>query len=251
MKTDHDKLARRLTEILNYFNEGKRLDVKALSKEFNVSVRTIQKDLNERFNFLPIKKENGVYMLEPYALGKLTYDDIVRFAVFAGVKDLFPDMGKALIVDILNTSIQSSMKVKGINYERLTYTLDMFNAIAGAIVARHTLSFVYNEKSRLVKPYRMVNTQGSWYLVAVDSDGLLKHFAFSKIKLLGNTQTHFDPDETIEQIIDEDETLWYSQNPIDTILAIDNEVREYFLKKEIKKDAVTGDFSGDCRSSAC
>jgi predicted DNA-binding transcriptional regulator YafY len=42
---------------------GEALDVKELAREFNVSVRTIQKDLNQRLIYWDIgkdhKKENG------------------------------------------------------------------------------------------------------------------------------------------------------------------------------------------------
>ncbi|VTU06339.1 HTH domain [Actinobacillus porcinus] len=42
-------LAYRLSEILVLLNQGKRLDTHQLAEEFNVSVRTIQRDIRDRF----------------------------------------------------------------------------------------------------------------------------------------------------------------------------------------------------------
>ncbi|MDD5229520.1 MAG: HTH domain-containing protein [Methylococcales bacterium] len=64
--TDHDKTAVRLTEILKKFNEGEKLDPKELALEFNVTVRTIQRDLLERFAYLPLRKDGNLFYLESF-----------------------------------------------------------------------------------------------------------------------------------------------------------------------------------------
>ena len=57
-KPDYDKAIYRLTTINSRLFAGEALDVKDLSEEFNVSVRTIQKDLNERLAYLNIGKND-------------------------------------------------------------------------------------------------------------------------------------------------------------------------------------------------
>lgn len=54
--TEKDKLARRLSQILLKLNSGEKLRIDELAKEFNVNKRTIQRDLNVRFDYLPLKK---------------------------------------------------------------------------------------------------------------------------------------------------------------------------------------------------
>ncbi|HEE0016404.1 TPA: HTH domain-containing protein, partial [Campylobacter jejuni] len=44
----HDKLAVRLAQILMRFNNGGRFSLEELASEFNVDIRTIQRDLNQR-----------------------------------------------------------------------------------------------------------------------------------------------------------------------------------------------------------
>ena len=76
----HDTLVYRLAQMLVKLNQGERLDPQALAEEFGVALRTIQRDLNERFAYLPLEKIEGRYRLDPAFLGKLSTKDIERFA---------------------------------------------------------------------------------------------------------------------------------------------------------------------------
>ena len=57
-------------------------------KDFNVTKRTIQRALTERFSYLPLKKENNLFFLEEYYLGKLNFNDIDTFVTLSGIKEL-------------------------------------------------------------------------------------------------------------------------------------------------------------------
>lgn len=93
MGPEHDTLAFRLANILARLNMGEKLEPRTLAEDFGVNLRTIQRDLNERFSYLPICKEEGRYFLAPGHLGKIGLEDVRRFARLAGVEGLFPDMG--------------------------------------------------------------------------------------------------------------------------------------------------------------
>ena len=45
---EHDKLSVRLSQILTKLNNGERFTLEDLSKEFNVSSRTVERDIRER-----------------------------------------------------------------------------------------------------------------------------------------------------------------------------------------------------------
>ena len=64
----------RLAQMLVKLNQGERLDPQALAEEFGVNLRTIQRDLNERFAYLPLEKIDGRYHLDPAFLGKLSHE---------------------------------------------------------------------------------------------------------------------------------------------------------------------------------
>lgn len=57
MATKHDTIATRLALILTKLNNGERFTIEELADEFNVNVRTIQRDLNERLSYIPIIKD--------------------------------------------------------------------------------------------------------------------------------------------------------------------------------------------------
>ena len=89
MEKEHDKIGTRLELIITKLNNGERFTAEELADEFNVNVRTIQRDLNKRLSYIPLQKEQNYYFLSPHALGKLSYKDIQNFAQISGINDIF------------------------------------------------------------------------------------------------------------------------------------------------------------------
>lgn len=227
----HDMLAVRLSQILTMFNDGRRLSVEELADEFAVSPRTIQRDL-KRLSYLPIKKENGYYALESHCLGKLSFKDIKRFATFSGIQALYPELSDGLVVDILNERVNETMRIKGHTYEDLSDKVDLFNEIASAVVQSLVICFSYKEKEREVKPYKLYNTNGIWYVVGVEG-GALKNFSFSKINDLAVTDRVFEKDAEIVRTIAKHRGTWVTQKAFEVVLEVDASVSEYFLRREM------------------
>ena len=197
----HDKLAMRLAQILMRFNDGERFSLEEVADEFNVDIRTIQRDLNDRLSFMPIKRENGKYFLEPFALGKLSFKDIQNFALLSGIGELYPKLDSGFIVDLLSEKINSVFMVKNEGFERVDYAL--FELISVAILRHNVLSFAYKEKNREVNPYKLINNKGIWYILT-DEKGKLKHFALAKIRnLQSKKQTFIPKDEFLKQLKDD------------------------------------------------
>jgi predicted DNA-binding transcriptional regulator YafY len=233
MKKSHDTIARRLSSILLKFNSGERFTIEELCEEFNVDKRTIQRDINERFSYFPIKKENGYYFLESYALGKLTFEDIKNFAAISGIKELYPALTNEFIADILNAKINSAYLVKSLDHEPIASKTGDFQSLSVAILQNIPIRCIYKEKPRLLHPYKLVNQQGIWYLVA-DENGVLKNFSFTKItdfELLD--ESRFEPKREFVETIQKNEVTWFSQNVIEVTLEIDGDVSEYFLRRNM------------------
>jgi predicted DNA-binding transcriptional regulator YafY len=132
----HDTLVYRLAQMLVKLNQGERLDPQALAEEFRVNLRTIQRDLNERFAYLPLVKADGRYHRDTVFLGKLSTRDVERFASLAGVRGLFPSLSDEFLRDIFDARIQSALLVKGHHYEDLAGKEAAFRLLEQAIVAR-------------------------------------------------------------------------------------------------------------------
>jgi len=237
-KKEHDPLVIRLVEILRMFNDGERLSVKALAKEFCVSERTIQRDLNHRLSYLPIEKNDGYYSLAKYCLGELSFNDIKQFATFSGIRELYPELSNQLIVDRLNKHINKTMKVQGHKYENLSHRVEDFNCIGSAIVTYKKIQFHYKDKVRVVDPYKLNNLNGIWYLVGVE-DGMLKNFSFSSISDLVVTEETFKEDKEIVKNIEEHKGTWFTQNHIEVILEVDASVAHYFLRRDLLPNQAT------------
>lgn len=232
MQSNHDKISTRLSLILTKLNSGDRFTIKELAEEFNVSKRTIQRDMNERFSYLPLKKENGSYFLEEYCLGKLNFEDIKNFATLSGIKNLYPNLDDSFIVDLLNSKINQTYLIKGYEYEKLEDYKKEFELLNLAIVTHTQIELIYNDKKRVLNPYKLINTEGIWYLSA-DEDGTLKTYTFRKITNLKSLESTFRINNNFAEIIQKNEAVWFSQDAIEAKLQVDISIVEYFTKREL------------------
>ena len=55
---EHDKIAQRLGMLLTRLYSGEKLHLHELAAEYNVTLRTLQRDFNERLSYLPIENRN-------------------------------------------------------------------------------------------------------------------------------------------------------------------------------------------------
>ncbi len=234
---NHDTLVYRLAQILIKLNQGEGLDPLALADEFGVNRRTIQRDLNVRFAYLPLRKVDGRYHLDPAFLGKLGTRDIERFASLAGVRGLFPSLSDDFLGDIFDSRMQSALLVKGHNYEDLVGREDVFRQLERAIVGRCHVSFDYVKDgvSRLctaVAPLKLMNHKGIWYLVARDGDRL-KTFSFARIERLSQLDTRFAHDPEIDRKLKEEDGIWLGDEKKEIVLKIASEVAGYFKRRKL------------------
>ncbi|EAH7273770.1 YafY family transcriptional regulator [Campylobacter jejuni] len=225
---EYDKLSIRLVQILSKFNNGESLSAQELAQEFNVDTRTIQRDLNERLAFMPIKKENGRYVLESFALGKLSFKDIQNFATLSGA-ELYPKLDQGFIVDLLSHRVNKVLMVKNEGFQKVDY--ELFKDLSVAILKHNVLNFFYKDKERQIKPYKLVNYKGIWYLLGDENDKL-KHFNLDKISKLHTKNENFIPDEKLEEQIQNDPNIWLGESK-EVILKLDKNAKEYFFRKEI------------------
>ncbi len=234
---DHDKLAYRLTQILVKLNQGEKLDPQALAKEFSVNLRTIQRDLNSRFAYLPLAKVEGRYSLDPAYLGKLNLRDIERFACLAGVSGLFPSLSSDFLRYIFDNRIQTALLVRGPNYEDLQGRGALFKQLEQAILSHTCISFEYEKGEGIksyagVQPYKLVNHDGIWYLAAKDGD-TLKAFSFGKIAHARLLETSFVPDHSVNQTLAQEDGIWLNPQKTEVVLQVTRDASSYFRRRKL------------------
>lgn len=228
----HDTIATRLSLILTKLNSGEKLEVNSLAKEFGVTPRTIQRDLNQRFADIPLKKENNYYFLESHYLGKLNFNDIKKFALISGIKELFPTFSDDFLSNILEDSSLNSYLIKGHHYEKIEHKEKEFRSIENAIKKSMVIELIYRNKKRKVHPYKFANVKGIWYLVALQ-DKVIKTFTFTKISSLYICDELFQVDKEILKKIEDEDSLWFSNEKIEVILKVKPMISEYFKRRDI------------------
>lgn len=233
----HDTLVFRLAQMLVKLNQGEKLDPRSLVEEFGVNLRTIQRDLNERFAYLPLQKTDGRYHLDPIFLGKLTTRDIERFACLAGVRGLFPSLTDDFLRDIFDIRMQGALLVKGHHYENLTGKEPLFLELERAIISRHQIGFEYakqdaTKRYEAVDPYKLINNKGIWYLAALDGEKL-KAFSFTKISRLRTLDTSFAWDTRIDAQLAQEDGIWLSEEKQEIVMKVSREVASYFKRRRL------------------
>ena len=234
---NHDTLVFRLAQMLVKLNQGEKLDPQALADEFGVNLRTIQRDLNCRFAYLPLEKTDGRYQLDPAFLGKLNTKDIDRFASLAGVKGLFPSLADDFLRDIFDSRIQSTLLVKGHHYENLSGKEPLFRELEKAIIARHQVAFDYDKADGVkrfsaISPYKLINHKGIWYLSGQDAEKL-KAFSLTKISKLSTLDATFNWDAAIDHQIAEEDGIWLSEEKQEIVIKVDASVASYFKRRKL------------------
>ncbi len=235
--SEHETIVYRLAQILIKLNQGERVEPKVLADEFGVNLRTIQRDLNQRFAYLPMIKEEGRYRLEGYALGKLNTRDVQRFASLAGIHGLFPSLNQDFLREIFDDQTSSALLVRGHNYEDLSGRQSDFRLLESAINDHSHVSFNYGsrggeESKRVVEPYLLLNQKGIWYLAAVDQ-GKLKTFAFARLFSPVALEPRFKPDPIIKEQLNLEDGIWFSEKPVEIVLKIAPAVAGYFKRRNL------------------
>jgi predicted DNA-binding transcriptional regulator YafY len=236
-ESSHDTLVYRLAQMLVKLNQGEKLNPQALADEFGVNLRTIQRDLNVRFAYLPLQKTDGYYHLDPTFLGKLSTKDVDRFAGLAGVRGLFPSLSDDFLRDIFDARIQAAVMVKGHNYETMAGKEAAFRSLEQTIVGRQHIAFDYQKDSGLksysgVAPFKLINHKGIWYLAARDGEKL-KAFSFAKIEKLRVLESRFPADPNIDKQLAAEDGIWLSDDKKEIVLKIDCEVAGYFKRRKL------------------
>ena len=217
-------------------NNGERLNLDALAEEFGVHKRTIQRDIQERFAFLPLEKIDGRYALDPAYLGRITVKDIARFASLAGLVGLFPNLDAQFIREFFDSRLEDTLQVHGGSYENLRERADDFRLLQLAINQHSMVRLTYRkqdgDKTLELAPYRLINHNGIWYLAATDK-GQAKAYAFGKIKVPSLLEAQYTPDAKVSEMLAQDDSIWITEKKTEVILAIAPPVATYFRRRKL------------------
>ncbi|MEJ7138854.1 helix-turn-helix transcriptional regulator [Amphibiibacter pelophylacis] len=229
-----EKLAFRISQILGLLHQGVALDKHRLAEQFQVDVRTIERDLGQRLQGVVERDASGQWRLTAQARSTVPTQYLDEYADLAGTRQLFPDTSRGYLLDQIATpKSQRSTRVQPIPAEDLRSQTADFRQLQAAITARHECRFTYKNKPRQVQPYRLIHRLGVWYLAATEV-GKLKNFSVALINDLAvDAEKAFRPDAAHIDYINRKEDVWFTQDVTEVLLRVDAEVAHYFTRRPL------------------
>ena len=189
----------RLFRILYYILEKEKVTANELADKFEVSVRTIYRDIDSISSvgvpiFTTQGKGGGIKIDNEYILNKSLFDTNEKEQIIAALQGL--EKTNEAYKSELITKLSALFKIKNSNWIEIDFTSwgsnntyqDLFNTLKIAIINKNIISFSYNSSkaekiNRRVKPIRLLFKEQDWYLYAfclLRND--FRYFKLSRIK---------------------------------------------------------------------
>lgn len=246
-KHDYDKTLTRLNTIIARLNAGESLSVNALAEEFNVSSRTIQRDFNERLvGLYPIYQHKRKWkMQDGHKIEKATsIEDTIVLDILEkltdGLGSQFSIKAKHLLSKIKNDEF-NPIYAK-LNIEDISSNINNIAILEKVIKEKVRIKYHYDfgEYTREieVKPLKIANFEGFWYLIALDArNDKLKKYHLKSIHTITTLSTIFITDKKLDELLDNSINIWFDSNvePFEVILYLNKYAAKTLKRKPIAK----------------
>ena len=207
----------RLFRILYYLLDKGRATAPELAAKFEVSVRTIYRDVDVISSagipiYVTTGRNGGIQFLDDYVLDKSFFSDSERLEILSGLQSLsavqYPEVDTVLkkLGAIFQIGLTDWIDVDFSRWGSVAENENrMFRELKQAILENRELTFDYHNsagesKKRNVYPYKLVYKDKAWYLYAFClSQNENRMFRLSRIKNLTLTEIHFERKADIGQ----------------------------------------------------
>ena len=207
----------RLFRILYYLLQHKKATAPELAEEFEVSVRTIYRDIDYISSAgVPIYatqgKDGGIAILDSFTLDKSMLSEIEKEQILTALEALIATDGKT--TDELLIKLKTLFQMQTTNWIEVDFSdwfqekpaQNILNDIKKAILDRCVISFEYfnhqgNHVFRHIQPLKLLFKGKAWYVYGFC---LLRNeyrfFKLTRIKHLNITEKKFLPKESIAKL---------------------------------------------------
>lgn len=229
-----EKLAQRLSRIIARLHQGELIDKHQLAAEFDVDVRTIERDLHQRLHGIAERNDQGQWRLTHTARSTIPARHLHDYARMAGTERLFPDTSLSYLLGQLATpEPHRATHVQPVPHEDLGGGTRTFAALQAAIEQQHTCHFTYKTKPRHAHPYRLIHKNGVWYLAAEEA-GRLKNFSVALIEQLQvDSSAPFTPKRTHLDYIANKDDVWFTEQTTEVLLRVAPTIAHYFARRDL------------------
>jgi len=244
---NYDKKIFRLVYALNKLDRGGKVSTRDLSREFNVSPRTVQRDLEllNMAGFPLAPAEKGVHSFtEGFSLKKLMITkeeaSLLSF-MFEISKTLGRDFEESfggLLKKVLTPEAEPMFYAKIPEGIKMDKKYPFMNDLKQA-VSEHKKTEVHyvteeKDKTFVVHPFKVIFYDGFWYLlVRVDEDDRIIRLRIDCIQSLKVLNKHFKVPGNLKAMLDESVNIWFSdQRNKRVVLRVEKEAARYFKGKK-------------------
>ena len=217
----------RLFKLLYYLLEHGKSTAPELAEQFEVSVRTIYRDIDALSSAgIPVYavqgKGGGISILDHYVLEKSLFSEAERDHILMALQGIIAAEGKDS--DELLTKLSALFRIKATNWIEVDFSgwtqnkpgQDVFNSVKHAILHKNVLSFRYFSGSgqysaRKAEPVKLIFKSRDWYLYGYcPEQNNFRFFKLTRIRdleILSETFSHEFSLPAIEKQIRPEKTV--------------------------------------------
>lgn len=206
----------RLFEIVNILINKKRVTAPELAERFNVSVRTIYRDIEIlSASGVPIYctqgKGGGISVIDGYSIDKTMLSDDEQKQILMALESVNA-IGN-VEVDKTLLKLSNVFKKNEMNWIEIDFSSwskndrdgEKFNVIKDSIFHRREVTFTYynvkgEKTNRAVQPYKLVFRHSNWYLYGMcKSKKSMRYFKLNRIENLKILDSNYIIEQHIEE----------------------------------------------------
>lgn len=233
-------------ELLKQSCDG--MSIQDLSKQMDVSTKTIQRDLYEVLGEYGAVKQGRMWKLD----SKKAEDNLnSNERIILGILDeMAKNAGNSFYGKAHSLLKQISQQLEhpifaNVESESLDEShIELFSLLEKAIKTKHTVSFTYKKHVFDVQPLKLAFFDSFWYLLTLDiqDDNKFKKFYLKSINDLIIQDNTFAINTTLEERLKKANSIWFDLDKelFDVHLLIDKEIMTYFERKPLKGQTIIG-----------
>lgn len=162
----HDRLAVRLSVIISRLLAGESLTLANLAEEFGVSIRTLQRDFQQRLIHLDIEYSQGRYRLNQHK-DRDPIPNSFTFVRNTGLVGILPEKSRQLIRWLSAPSSSSPCLISHASISLASTQSTCFLQLVEAIQANRIVSLLINGSIiEGTSPHRLIFHDKHWFLVS-------------------------------------------------------------------------------------
>lgn len=243
----NEEIQNRVDALIKRLLKGQSVSVEDAAREFDVSPKTIQRDITNRI--IKTHLHNDIYFDPSSKTWKarnlvpekeiLSDEEMLMIGVF---KELITQYGPSFekqaerFFDRYRCNVANSIYAN-VNCEDINGHIADMLTIEKAIEAKQAISINYKgEGSRIVYPLKIATFDGYWYIVALNKkDDRVKNFYFKYMLEIKPIDEYFDvTNESLEKIDNAVNAYFdYHKEPFEVQLEISGEIAHIIKRKKI------------------